>query len=64
MQRPGTRRSVWMLASVLLTIPWAGCTSNEVPLVVFPQGAPPPPAAAKNVEAPQGSNTSQGEPSH
>ncbi|MFO0907389.1 MAG: hypothetical protein U0794_03340 [Isosphaeraceae bacterium] len=40
-----------------------GCqSSNDIPLVEFPKGAPPPPEAAKNAGPPQGSNTSQGDP--
>ncbi len=42
----------------------SGCnTSNEIPLVKFPDNMPAPVAPkADNVKGPQGANTSQGDP--
>ena len=61
----GLRQAARLLAGVVVVCAFVGCnTSNNIPLVEFPQGAPPPPAEAKNVKPPQGASTSQGTPAH
>jgi len=42
----------------------SGCQNDEIPLVKFPEGAPPPPPSKQGAAPPQGANTSKGEPPH
>lgn len=59
------RRATLASIAVAMLVGISGCNSNSnIPLVEFPQGAPPPPAPAKSSGLSQGSATSQGEPSH
>jgi len=46
------RRAVLLVAVVAMVPAFSGCTNNDIPLVEFPKGAPPPPPAAK-VDAPK-----------
>lgn len=58
-----TRRAVLGMFGLVLAGLTVGCQGgNDIPLVEFPKGAPPPPEASKSAPPPQGANTSQGDP--
>jgi len=44
-------RHAVLLAVVVIVPAFSGCTNNEIPLVEFPKGAPPPPPASKPEQA-------------
>jgi hypothetical protein len=64
MQDQCSRRAVLAFASALIACLSGGCKNDEIPLVDFPKNLPPPPASKDAKKAPQGANTSAGEPPH
>jgi hypothetical protein len=65
MQDQCSRRAVLAFASALMACLCGGCKNDaEIPLVEFPKGLAPPPAPKDAKKAPQGANTSSGEPAH
>jgi hypothetical protein len=57
------RRAVTLCALAVVLSMSSGCKNDEIPLVEFPKGAPPPPASSTpDPKGPQGVNTSQGDP--
>lgn len=66
MQHAWSRRAAVRFTISSLAALAIGCTSsNDIPLVKFPDNMPPPPTPGKSDgKGPQGANTSSGDPSN